>query len=118
MSDYSDKLKDSRWIKKRAMVLERDHFACVVCGGDKPVLHVHHRNRTKEPWEAGERDLVTLCAPCHGRLEAALREIRKQIDFPPMLEAVRLLISVSEQSCIEEASAALRLILNRMGVSS
>jgi hypothetical protein len=65
--NYSEKLKDPRWQKKRLHIFERDRWTCVFCGGSDESLNVHHLcyfPRT-EPWEYDEIFLMTLCEPCH-----------------------------------------------------
>jgi len=64
---YSDKLKDPRWQKKRLEILERDHWACVVCGDKEETLHIHHIAYLygKEPWDIPNGLLITMCECCH-----------------------------------------------------
>lgn len=65
--NYSDKLKDPRWQKKRLEILQRDNFTCRSCGRDDEQLHVHHMvyDADKLPWDYDNDDLVTLCNDCH-----------------------------------------------------
>lgn len=65
--NYSEKLKDPRWQKKRLEILERDKWACAVCGEKEKTLHVHHLFYfpKKEPWEIENGFLLTLCKDCH-----------------------------------------------------
>lgn len=64
---YSQKLLDPRWQKKRLEILNRDNWTCQYCGETKVTLHVHHEayERGKEPWEAEDYLLTTLCKDCH-----------------------------------------------------
>lgn len=66
---YSEKLKDPRWQKKRLKILERDEFACTMCGDDTTELHVHHKKYNGEPWEAIDSELITVCKSCHQGIE-------------------------------------------------
>ncbi|SDL21070.1 hypothetical protein SAMN04488514_10123 [Kriegella aquimaris] len=57
-------LKSDAWKRKRFLVLKRDNWKCVYCGGH--ATQVHHKkyakkNIGKEPikW------LVSICVPCH-----------------------------------------------------
>jgi len=85
------------WENKRGLVLERDGFACVVCG-QKTELNVHHL----APRYAGGGDegnnLVTLCTACHAArhmtLQASLswrtierwaHKIARWVDFDKVL---------------------------------
>ncbi len=57
-------LKSDAWKRKRYVVLKRDNWHCVYCGGR--ATQVHHkkyskRNIGKEPIEW----LVSICKPCH-----------------------------------------------------
>src|SRR5688572_1565484 len=66
-SNYSQKLLDPRWQKKRLEILNRDEWICRDCGEDSKALHVHHRIYIpgKQPWEIDDDLLITLCADCH-----------------------------------------------------
>lgn len=65
--NYSAKLKDTRWQKKRLKILKRDEFRCRACSSDKETLHVHHLHYdgNKDPWDYPKYDLITLCKSCH-----------------------------------------------------
>jgi len=65
--DYTDKLKDPRWQKKRLKILERDKWECKRCYNAESILHVHHRvyKKAKNPWDYTNDDLITLCEDCH-----------------------------------------------------
>ena len=57
-------LKSAAWKRKRYLVLKRDKWTCVYCGGR--ATQVHHlkyakRNIGKEPIDW----LVSICGPCH-----------------------------------------------------
>lgn len=64
---YYEKLKDPRWQKLRLKIFKRDGWACQKCSGSEDTLVVHHMYyaKDKEPWEAPENSLVTLCDECH-----------------------------------------------------
>lgn len=66
-SEYSKKLLDPRWQKKRLEILQRDEFTCQSCFDTENTLHVHHRRYFpgREPWDIDNKFLVTLCASCH-----------------------------------------------------
>lgn len=65
--NYSEKLRDPRWQKKRLRILERDDFACQACFDTTSTLHIHHKfySADKEPWDYDDNALVTLCEGCH-----------------------------------------------------
>ncbi len=64
--NYSEKLKDPRWQKKRLEVFERDNYECQRCFSEY-FLQVHHLryHRGRDPWEYENEDLIALCDPCH-----------------------------------------------------
>lgn len=62
---YSEKLKNPKWQKKRLEILQRDNFSCVLCGDTETELHINHLKYTKQPWDAPNKDLQTLCKDCH-----------------------------------------------------
>lgn len=53
MANYSEKLKDPRWQKKRLEIMARDFFTCQMCQCKDNTLHVHHRHYIggREPWD-------------------------------------------------------------------
>jgi 5-methylcytosine-specific restriction endonuclease McrA len=66
--DYyrNDYLKSDAWKRKRYLVLKRDNWRCVYCGGK--ATQVHHTKYAKynigrEPIEW----LVSVCEACHSR---------------------------------------------------
>ena len=66
-NNYSEKLKDPRWQKKRLEILERDKWTCQNCFDSESTLVVHHRKYIKEtePWDYPDELLLTLCEDCH-----------------------------------------------------
>jgi len=67
MSEYSEKLKDPRWQKKRLEIMQRDGFECKHCNCKSKELNVHHLYYEKfiNPWESNNNYLITLCKDCH-----------------------------------------------------
>lgn len=64
--DYTEKLRDPRWQKRRLEVFNRENFTCQCCGTKEETLHVHHLvYRKDEPWESPDSDLECLCESCH-----------------------------------------------------
>lgn len=65
--NYSDKLKDPRWQKKRLEIMQRDEFTCMICGDEETTLNVHHLyyEKDKNPWDYPDTALITLCEDCH-----------------------------------------------------
>jgi hypothetical protein len=70
MSEYTAKLKDPRWQRKRLEIMGRDKFKCRLCGDSDSTLHVHHikYERGADPWDYNDESLVTLCEGCHEEL--------------------------------------------------
>lgn len=62
---YKEQLLDPRWQKKRLKILERDNWACTLCGDTKSTLHIHHESYCGAPWEVEDTDLKTHCEHCH-----------------------------------------------------
>jgi hypothetical protein len=73
--NYSEKLKDPRWQKKRLEILQRDEWKCSYCEDEKTMLQVHHLRYKlhAQPWDYDNQDLITLCKPCH-EMETAYRD--------------------------------------------
>lgn len=76
VSEYSQKLRDPRWQKKRLEIMQRDNFTCQVCNDSKSTLNVHHCYYEKgaDPWEYENGSLITLCESCHDEEANALQE--------------------------------------------
>jgi len=66
-SEYSQKLLDPRWQKKRLEIMQRDNWSCQLCGDTENTLHVHHAFylNDKDIWDYPENLLITLCDSCH-----------------------------------------------------
>lgn len=66
-SEYAKMLLDPRWQRKRLEILERDGWACTICGDKEKTLHVHHMHYLygAAPWEYENGYLSTLCEDCH-----------------------------------------------------
>ena len=69
MKTYAQKLRDPRWQRKRLEIMQRDNFTCTECGDSDSTLNVHHWEYAKEPWDAKNADLVTVCEKCHKEIE-------------------------------------------------
>jgi len=78
-TEYSNKLKDPRWQKKRLEILQRDEFTCQKCGDMESTLHVHHKRYipSNDPWEYPDFLLITLCENCH---ESEMLNIKEAIE--------------------------------------
>jgi hypothetical protein len=65
--EYSQKLKDPRWQKKRLEIMQRDEFMCQRYYDSESTLNIHHFKyiKGKEPWDYDNNDLITLCEMCH-----------------------------------------------------
>lgn len=65
--NYSEKLKDPRWQRKRLEIFERDSWLCQSCGRPDITLQVHHLKYLKdtEPWDYENSFLITYCEVCH-----------------------------------------------------
>lgn len=82
-SEYSDKLKDPRWQRKRLEIFQRDNFTCFSCGATDLTLHVHHFKYDKSglPWEGDDEDKKTVCEPCHKRIHVQREMIALADEF-------------------------------------
>lgn len=63
---YSEQLLTPEWKEKRLIILKRDKYSCVKCGSSHN-LQVHHKlyERGKMAWQAENKNLITVCKPCH-----------------------------------------------------
>lgn len=60
--NYNLYLQSYVWQNKRVKVLERDNYACVLCGN--AAEHVHHLTYDRI-YDEPLYDLVSLCKRCH-----------------------------------------------------
>jgi hypothetical protein len=100
-SAYSEKLKDPRWQKMRLKILERDDFACQICGDSEETLHVHHKRYVwgNDPWDYPDEVFATLCEECHDDVSMSKKEAEGKL-----LDAVRMnVLSPHNVECIAEA---------------
>jgi len=69
--DYDTFLISPKWAALREVALQRDGYACRLCGSPASV-QVHHR-RYRRTWDQTRLDdLTCLCAVCHGIHEGRL----------------------------------------------
>lgn len=78
---YSEKLKDPLWKKKRKEILAHDGFKCRHCPTSDTELHVHHKYylQEKEPWDYPDDCFITLCCDCHDSEHSKLVELDNHI---------------------------------------
>lgn len=67
--NYSEKLRDPRWQRKRLEILNRDDFKCRLCNDFQSTLNIHHLKYNDEPWDIDDYYLITLCEHCHKEVE-------------------------------------------------
>jgi hypothetical protein len=91
MKSYSEKLKDPRWQRKRLEIMQRDDFACILCGDSKSTLNVHHWEYKGEPWDVDNDNLSTVCVTCH-----ELIEYRKKHGLPTRAGRMHRFIEAGE----------------------
>ncbi len=78
---YMEKLRDPRWQKRKAEVIERDGYQCTRCPAglnDGRNLQVHHGYYSREfefPWEYPIESLFTLCEKCHPQAEIVRAQV-------------------------------------------
>lgn len=95
-TEYSKKLRDPRWQKKRLEILSRDNFACSICDDSESELHVHHviYEHGSNPWDSDNNDCVTMCKTCHKRVTKLLKDSRILCTFDPWITALEDLIDI------------------------
>lgn len=59
-------LKSDEWRRKRYVVLKRDNWRCVYCGGRATQVH-HKRYAKKNIGKEPIKWLVSVCKPCHDK---------------------------------------------------
>lgn len=80
--NYSEKLRDPRWQKKRLEILQRDNWCCQACRDSKNTLHVHHMAyMADDPWDEDPLCLITICEACHSKIHCGNDAIEMVIIF-------------------------------------
>lgn len=81
-------MNSPRWRELRKKVLERDNYACNLCGEDGTAesLEVHHTRYDRFGEEDGT-ELVTLCHSCHEAVGQLPRDVQRS-KWEGELEAV------------------------------
>jgi 5-methylcytosine-specific restriction endonuclease McrA len=79
--EYSEKLKDPRWQRRKNGILDRDNYTCQICDSVNKQLQVHHKYyiHGKEPWDYPDEILITLCVECHEKEGIAAKRFRDAI---------------------------------------
>ena len=69
------------WDKIRLLIYARDKFTCQECGEkmSKIPFHIHHKIPFLISFDNSPKNLITLCPPCHRRIEAEIMRELKQI---------------------------------------
>lgn len=67
-NEYSAKLADPRWQRKRLEIFNRDNWTCQHCKDKTTQLEIHHTEywAGKQPWDYPDDMLITVCRNCHG----------------------------------------------------
>lgn len=96
--EYSKKLQNPNWQRKRLEILNRDNFQCISCGAKDKELHVHHRWYIfgNEIWDYPNNCFETLCHECHEYIELHIKEATHDIN----LELRRSILDQNDYSCI------------------
>jgi predicted HNH restriction endonuclease len=68
--EYSDALRDPRWLKLRLFKLQTVGWKCERCGATDLPFHVHHPKYKPgaAPWEYWITELEALCENCHAEI--------------------------------------------------
>jgi hypothetical protein len=74
--EYSKKLQNPNWQRKRLEILQRDNFKCIQCNSENKELHVHHRwyQFGKDIWDYPNTCFETLCYECHQYIETNIKD--------------------------------------------
>ena len=114
MKTYSDKLKDPRWQRKRLEVMQRDNFKCSQCKNGEITLNVHHWQYSKEPWDAKNEDLTTVCHLCHKEIEhckSLTKELLKHPNFRFLLSNIERLIRTDKDIKVAEFDSCVTVFI-------
>jgi len=68
-------IASKEWGEKRNKRFVIDHYTCQKCGTKKSPLQVHHKTYIRLMNEDVEKDIITVCTPCH-------EEIHRRFGYP------------------------------------
>lgn len=89
--------------------MERDDFACTICGDDQNTLNVHHcyYGKRKDPWDYDNEHLITLCQTCHLDVEKKREEILKTMNWEIPIETLHRIATIgfSMNRCLFDSLA-------------
>ena len=89
------------WRDKRRQRLEIDGHKCRTCGHDGSIwqLEIHHISYERWGDEDVEKDLITLCEPCHKAITDVIRRRRYgdyvNVEFEDLVPTVTTRIEVN-----------------------
>lgn len=120
--NYSEKLKDRRWLSFREEAIGFHGAHCNTCGNEdrdtSKSLHVHHRVYLKgrEPWEYEMQHVAVICGPCHKRIhecEEAWRNFIRCMD-PHVVDEWMDTVEVLQRVMAERGQFCLKIVAARM----
>ncbi len=99
--NYSEKLKDPRWQKKRLHAMEYAGWRCQICGVKDRTLHCHHSYYTKgkQPWQYPDGSIICICEGCHEKIHGKKKESKSELALNrvvPPLEAQERFAALKE----------------------
>jgi hypothetical protein len=110
-SNYESLLHSPKWQRKRLEIMQRDEWKCRVCGDTERELHVHHiKYSGKNPWDAKNEDLITLCDECHTQSHA-LKKLYEEI-YSQIIDSLSIYTNGEEPKTIIEYIEAVIKFLN------
>jgi hypothetical protein len=116
MTTYTEKLRDPRWQRKRLEIMQRDNFTCTQCGDTSTTQNVHHWEYVKEPWDAKNADLVTVCETCHKEIEECkklTKSFLRQADFRDLVSHMHLLLNYYKEGRVVKDDDSVSFLTRR-----
>lgn len=111
-AEFQEQIKSPKWQKRRLEIMQRDGFACQICGDEETTLNVHHLHYipNRAYWDYEDWELITLCENCHkdehsidGLLECVERLKRRGItlfEITCLLETIDASIHMGNHTAI------------------
>ena len=80
--NYKEQIKSPKWQKRRLEILEKDNFACQLCGDTETMLNVHHLcyHKDRNIWDYEDWELMTLCEDCHKEEHSSMDDLISEIE--------------------------------------
>lgn len=119
-TNYSDKLKNPIWQKKRLEILQLRGFKCELCSCETKELHVHHRFYIKgrNVWEYDNDVFQVLCCDCHEKEHKKKEIAAKNLALSKYQNLINIIESSDEKYALDNIEYFVETLVNSNNIES